>query len=161
MPRVLAYLITWGTYGTRLHGDKRGTVDRANNEYGQPILRSDPQRLQEERDRLKFPPIVLTAQQCGFAEDAIPSICEQGRWSLHARAAAPDHVHVVLTSPFDPTTIRRLLKRWLGQSLSGKWPLADARTWWAEGGSIKWIHDEDYLHNAIRYVERQRIHQMQ
>jgi hypothetical protein len=27
----LAYHITWGTYGTRLHGDERGTVDRSAN----------------------------------------------------------------------------------------------------------------------------------
>ena len=26
----------WGTYGTRLHGDARGTVDREHNEYGTP-----------------------------------------------------------------------------------------------------------------------------
>jgi hypothetical protein len=36
--RPLAYHITWGTYGTRLHGDKRGTVDRENNAFGTPVL---------------------------------------------------------------------------------------------------------------------------
>src|SRR5438876_12296826 len=35
---LLAYHITWGTYGTRLHGDPRKTVDRQHNAYGEPIL---------------------------------------------------------------------------------------------------------------------------
>ena len=34
----LAYLLTFTCYGTRLHGDTRGTVDRNNNRYGMPFL---------------------------------------------------------------------------------------------------------------------------
>jgi hypothetical protein len=30
----LAYFITFRAYGTWLHGDKRGSVDRHNNRYG-------------------------------------------------------------------------------------------------------------------------------
>jgi hypothetical protein len=37
----LAYHITFGTYGTRLHGDERGTVERAHNVYGEPIVGMD------------------------------------------------------------------------------------------------------------------------
>src|SRR5882724_8374615 len=149
--RVLAYHITWGTYGTRLHGDPRGTVDRANNEYGTPVLGHDPDRLKREFENLKFPPVKFTIEQCMFAEDAIPAICERGHWKLHTCAAAPDHVHVVLSSEFNPETIRRLLKRWLGQELSTRWSLADGQTWWAEDGSIKWIYNDAYFGNAIGY----------
>jgi hypothetical protein len=39
--RPLAYHITFGTYGTRLHGDERGTVDRAMNKPGDPIIGAD------------------------------------------------------------------------------------------------------------------------
>ncbi len=39
--RPLAYHITWGTYGTRLHEDSRGTVDRENNSFGTPIVGPD------------------------------------------------------------------------------------------------------------------------
>jgi hypothetical protein len=37
----LAYHITFGTYGTRLHGDDRGTVDQAHNFYGDLIAEKD------------------------------------------------------------------------------------------------------------------------
>ena len=32
----LAYLITFRTYGTWLHGDARGSVDREHNVFGTP-----------------------------------------------------------------------------------------------------------------------------
>lgn len=157
MPRVLAYHITWGTYGTRLHGDPRGTVDRAHNEYGEPVLGYDPVRVEQEYENLKFAPVRLTTEQCMFAEDIIPEICVRGKWKLHTCAAAPDHVHVVLSSTFHPEVIRKLLKRWLGQELSKNWPLPDGQSWWAEDGSTKWIFDDKYFRNAIGYVSRQRI----
>src|SRR2546421_11369035 len=54
MSRPLAYHITWGTYGTRLHGDGRGTVDREHNEYGTPVLGPDPER---QRRRIRAPQV--------------------------------------------------------------------------------------------------------
>ncbi|HET6249213.1 MAG TPA: hypothetical protein VFE47_16075 [Tepidisphaeraceae bacterium] len=99
----------------------------------------------------------LAKDQCIFAEDVIPSICDRGHWTFHTCAGAPDHIHVVLTSEFDPETIRKLLKRWLGQELSARWPLREGQSWWAEGGSTKWINDQPYFENATGYVARQRI----
>ena len=156
MPKPLGYHITWGVYGRRLHGDRRGTVDRDHNEYGTPVVGPDPQREQTERERLKYPPIELTIEQRLFIEDVMPTICERGHWLYLTCAAGPDHVHVVLESPFDPEIIRRLLKRWLGHELSQKWPLRDGQTWWAECGSIRWLTDQSYRENAISYVHRQR-----
>lgn len=162
MPRPLAYHITWGTYGTRLHGDlhgdARGTVDRNHNQPGTPVLGPDPEREAEEIEFRKFPPVELTKEQRLFIESALPEICQRGHWELFTRAAGPDHVHVVLRSTFDPEVIRRLLKRWVGEALSEKWPQEPGRTWWAEGGSIKWVMDRPYLANATGYVRRQQTH---
>jgi hypothetical protein len=157
--KLLAFHITWGTYGTRLHGDRRGTVDRKHNEYGQPVLRFDEHRWEQERSNLKFPAVIFTRPQMLLIESLLPDICAQGGWTHRTGAAGPDHVHVILTSKHDPETIRRLFKRWLGQELSKR---CDARptgaTWWAECGSIRWIFEEDgdYFDNATRYVQRQR-----
>ena len=156
MPRPLAYHITWGTYGTRLHGDARGTVDRDHNEYGTPVLGPDPERQRIEQQRLKFPPVVLTTDERQFVESTVPDVCRRGHWDYVESAAGPDHVHTVLSSPFDPETIRRLLKRWIGQTLSDRRPLPPGATWWAEDGSIRWISDHWYLGNAAYYVRRQR-----
>lgn len=153
---VLAYHITWGTYGTRLHGDPRGTVDRGHNEFGSPVLGFDEDRWEREKENLNFAPVVLTREQMRLIESLLPAICERGFWKLIACAAGPDHVHVILQSEHDPETIRRLMKRWLGQELSRIDPLPDGATWWAECGSIRWIDNERYLKNATDYVTRQR-----
>src|SRR5215213_5254064 len=156
MRRPLAYHITWGTYGTRLHGDARGTVDREHNEFGTPVLGPDSERQREERGRLKFPPITLERDERLSIEATLPSICERGQWTYVEGAAGPDHVHVILSSPFNPETIRILLKRWIGQALSKLRPLPDGATWWAEDGSIRWIDNARYYENAVRYVHCQR-----
>lgn len=59
---------------------------------------------------------------------------------------------MILASEHDPRIIRRLFKRWLGESLSEKYPLPDGATWWAECGSIRWITDDAYYANALRYA---------
>lgn len=52
----LAYLITFNTYGSWLHGDRRGSVDRFHNRYGTPRVAANPLRESYERGLLKHPP---------------------------------------------------------------------------------------------------------
>jgi hypothetical protein len=154
--KVLAYHITWGTYGTRLHGDPRGTVDRTHNEYKSPILKFDEHRWEEEKSKLKYPPVRFDLDKRITVESMIPDICARGFWNFHTCAAGKDHVHVILNSPNNPETIRQLLKRWLGQEFTKKYQLTNLGTWWAECGSIRWINDEAYLRAATKYITEQR-----
>jgi hypothetical protein len=152
----LAYHITFGTYGTRLHGDERGTVDRSMNKPGDPIIgrADDWQRM--ERNRLRFEPRVFTFDQMILVESLIPAGGERGGWRLHTCAAGPDHVHNVLGADADGDAVRKWLKRWLGQSLAQHIALQDGEIFWAECGSVKWIWEQDYLARAIGYVSGQR-----
>src|SRR5688500_5605251 len=93
--RPLAYHITVGTYGTRLHGDERGTIDRSMNEPGDPIIGADNGWHFLEENRLNFTPRVLTQEQMMTVEALIPRVCVRGGWDLHTCAAGPDHVHVI------------------------------------------------------------------
>jgi hypothetical protein len=61
MPDPIAYFITFATYGTRLHGDERGTVDRTNNHYDTPYLPHDEIKRAKRRDDLKDAPLLLDA----------------------------------------------------------------------------------------------------
>jgi hypothetical protein len=154
--RPLAYHITFGTYGTRLHGDARGTIDRRMNQYGDPIVGSDRSWWHQERARLKFPPVEMSPEKMRYAESVLPSICERGGWGYHVGAAGPDHVHSLLTAEADGDAVRMWFKRWLGEALSSQWRLPDGATWWAEGGSVKWVWTDDYLDDVFNYVDGQR-----
>jgi len=152
----LAYHITFGTYGTRLHGDPRGTVDRRRNRPGDPIVGRNEAWQRMEASRLSHPPILLTVPQRVYAERAVISICQRGRWTYKEAACGPDHVHVLLSARRDGKAIRRWLKRWLGEALSARWPLRVGQSWWATGGSVKWIWDAGYLERVTQYVGSQR-----
>jgi len=152
----IAYHITFGTYGTRLHGDDRGTIDRKMNKPGEPIVGSNPDWWESERDRLNFPPVQLNAEQMRFAESTLPSICARGGWTLHTCAAAPDHLHVVLSTRSDGAAVRKWMKRWLGEAMSEHWPLPGQSAWWAEGGSVRWVWTQEYFDDVKAYVHRQR-----
>lgn len=56
----LAYFITFRAYGTWLHGDERGSVDRFHNTFGSPRLRPNPLRRNYECRMLKRPPVYLS-----------------------------------------------------------------------------------------------------
>ena len=118
MDLPFAYHITFGTYGTRLHGDDRGSADRAHNAPGEPFLGPDVKRRKRETRLLHSEPIIFTSTQQRFIETAVPGVCKRGDWGYHIAAAGPDHVHVLVSTDADPKVVRRLLKRWLGQRLS-------------------------------------------
>ena len=150
--------ITFGTYGTRLHGDDRPTVDREHNEFCTPYVAEDSVRWVAERHRMVAPPVLLTREQRLFVAATIPALCERGRWEYLTCAAAPNHVHVLLGA--DPRVhgkrIRPWLKRWLTAALDSRWQAAkrlDGMSWWAEGGSNRAVKTRDYIEDATRYIK--------
>jgi REP element-mobilizing transposase RayT len=143
--RPLAYHITFGTCGTRLHGDDRGTIDRSLNEPPDPIIGANDGWHFLEENRLNFPPRVFTREEMVAVESLIPEVCVRGGWELHTCAAGPDHVHVVMAGDADGNEIRKWLKRWLGQELAKHYPLKPGETFWAECGSVKWVWTDGYF----------------
>jgi hypothetical protein len=154
-PPFTAWHITFGTYGTRLHGAKAPTVDKQHNQRPEPFLSPNSLRAASDRDRMKFPAVFLTLQQRHFVESHLPLICKRGGWQYRNCTAASDHVHLLcdVVPEVHGEKVRRLLKRWLGQGLSERWPLPDGATWWAEEGSNIAIGDERYLNNCFAYIE--------
>jgi REP element-mobilizing transposase RayT len=157
-PARTTWHITFGTYGTRLHGGERPSVDKWHNQLEEPFVEPNTAREQSARGRMKFAPRYLTAEQRSFTESALPAICQRGGWTYRTCAAAPDHVHLLcdVVPAVHGEKVRRLVKRRLNQALSERWPLADGATWWAEEGSNVAVRDEAYLNNAYKYIVRQR-----
>jgi REP element-mobilizing transposase RayT len=160
MPRTVWH-ITFTTYGARLHGDDRPTVDRDHNTFGTPYLEPDPERNRIEHIAMNEFPVVFTREQQRFVEDAIPIICLRGGWDYIMCAAGPDHVHTLLgvDSEFHGKQVRPLLKRWLTQTLDSRWTVPkrlDGMSWWGECGSTKAVKDNEYFGNVYAYIWRQR-----
>ena len=105
---------------------------------------------------MRFPPVLLTREQRLYVEAAVPGVCQRGGWSLHVTACQADHVHTLLSAQRPGRQIRKWLKYWLGEEISGRWPTVPGQTWWAEGGSVKWVWDRAYFETAFKYIQDQR-----
>jgi hypothetical protein len=56
---LLGYFISFSTYGSRVRGDARGSVDRRFNSPGEPFILANPMREDSQRDMLALPPFRL------------------------------------------------------------------------------------------------------
>ena len=61
----LAYLITFHTYGSWLHGDAKGSVDREHSRYGGAFAPSDADRLVAMKSRMKAGATTLSVTNAG------------------------------------------------------------------------------------------------
>jgi hypothetical protein len=93
----LAYLITFRCYGTWLHGDDRGSVDREHNRYKAPYALANQNRNQHNRNLLKSEPVVLDAARRASTENAIRETCKYRKWALQAVSVRTNHAHVVVS----------------------------------------------------------------
>jgi len=154
VPAPLAYFLTWTCYGSWLHGDERGSVDREHNVAGTPYLPPDPSRRQSDTQRLKHPPVTLSDAARRVVEQAIREHCRLRGWSLLAVNVRGNHVHVVVVCPAEVPPERALgqFKAWATRRLRQA-RLVDARARvWTHHGSTRWINDTRSLNRAISYV---------
>ena len=161
-PSRTTWHITFGTYGTRLHGGDLPTVERNANLPGQPFLTMDHHRKEWIQGSMRDQPIRLTDEQRVFIEETLPRICEPGHWTYRIGAAPPppDNTHVHLLCDADPSIhgkqIRQWLKRWLTEAMNHRWKRSSRTPWWAEAGSTKPVKNDQYLNHAFEYIRRQR-----
>lgn len=93
----LAYLITFRCYGTWLHGDERGSVDRFHNKYESPYISPNKKWHKFNTKQLKTEIVILNAKQRQSVENAIREVCEVRRWLLRAVNIRTNHVHTVVS----------------------------------------------------------------
>ena len=94
----LAYFISFRTYGTWLHGDKRGSIDRFHNAYRSPYVSQNASWLHYNKQRLKAAPLILKARQRRSIERAIRETCDIRSWLLQALNVRTNHVHTVVSA---------------------------------------------------------------
>src|ERR1043165_2637674 len=92
----VGYLLTFRCYGTWLHGDERGSVDRNHRRYGTLLLPASPQRASRNRGLLKQPPLYLNARQRSVVKDSVRDTCDMRRWMLWELNVRTNHVHAVI-----------------------------------------------------------------
>ena len=152
MSDPLGYFITFRTYGTWLHGDKRGSVDREHNAYGKPLLAPNRALEAAQATRMHGSPVELAASHRAAVGDAIRDVCAFRGWTLWALNVRTNHVHVVVSAPDRPEAVLHALKANASRVLRER-ALETANTRiWSRHGSTRYLWKDGELRDACRYV---------
>jgi REP element-mobilizing transposase RayT len=143
------YFITFSCYGTRLHGDESGTVDRRNNTFGHPGLKPSPARAETEEEFMRYSPYEMNEEQRSRVLSAIREVCSHRTWTLLAAHIRSTHVHAIVEAETEPEEIMNTFKRYASRKLNAR---DGNRKRWSRHGSTRWLWNDQDVHDAIKYV---------
>ena len=106
----LAYFISFRSYGTWLHGDLRGSIDRFHNRYGDPYLPPNEGWQHHNHKQLKTDPFTLGPREQGAVQKAIRETCSIRKWDLQAFNVRTNHVHTIVTANRKPSLVLNAFK---------------------------------------------------
>jgi len=147
MQRTLATMLTMTTYGTWLRGDKRGWTDDGIVFPADPVLEAN------DRERMKHPPFVFTANDLIRVGQSIGDSLI-GRLSQRILALTVQiwHVHFVVAATSSPISdIVKCAKD------AARYALRPGRLIWTDGYDKRFCFDEEYAFARIAYVERHNL----
>ncbi|HKP69211.1 MAG TPA: transposase [Pyrinomonadaceae bacterium] len=153
----LAFFISFRCYGTWLHGDDRGSVDRHHNDYGAPRIPRNDTWKRIEGGLTKHPPVRLDGARRKAVKDAIRETCEKRNWYLWAMNVRTNHGHAVITAAGrNPDLVLNALKANATRKMRecGCWPHEYSP--WAEKGSKRRLWNEQSIARAIDYVNNRQ-----
>jgi REP element-mobilizing transposase RayT len=149
----LGYLITFRCYGTWLHGDERGSIDRFHNRYKSPYLARSDRRRDLNLKQMRSEPLVLDTKQRQSVDLAVREVCVNREWLLHALNVRTNHVHTVVSiGSIKPDRVLNAFKAYATRRmrLDGNW--TESHSPWADKGSQRYLWTEQSLALAIDYV---------
>ena len=148
----LAYLITFTTYGTWLHGDARGSVVKEHNIPGTPWQAEHDGLNRGESESLKHPPFTFEIQQRQVVRDTVAEVCRHRAWWLHACNVRTNHIHLVVTADAPPEKVMGDLKSYITRRLREANLISQETHVWTRHGSTRYLNEERSVEAAVRYV---------
>jgi hypothetical protein len=148
----LAYLITFTCYGTRLHGDPDGSIDRLHNTYDMPRLTGNPSRVRANLARMSEAPYRLDQVSRRVVLEAIQSACSEKEWDLIAAHVRTTHNHTVVGAACEPNVIRGAIKSNATRQLNRAGCDAGRKHRWTPKGSVRYLWKRNQVAAAVEYV---------
>ena len=149
----LAYLITFRTHGTWLHGDARGSVERhGRNVYGSERIGLDPMFSVKMDENLAVEPFLLDRLRRGCVERAIRSVCAIRNYGLSAINVRTNHAHIVASAGTGPNIMMSAFKANATRELREAGLAEVGQKVWSRGGSTRYLWKEHHLERAIEYT---------
>jgi REP element-mobilizing transposase RayT len=173
--RILAFHLVFGAYGFWLPNDPRGSWSiyvgsRELHVFGDATKtaarrsvahdRHDHEQRLAAKRALKFRPVQLTGVQARAVARGIAAAVDESKFTVFACSVMPDHAHLVVAWHQRP--VRRIvshLKARATQRLREEQLWTDEeRPVWAKGSWSVFLHSNEDVRRAIRYVEQNPVH---
>ncbi len=149
----LAYLLTWTTHGTWLHGDRRGSADHTGaHQHGRPYIPHQPNRVAFERAEMVADPVLLDQPRRTIVEQTICDHLDFRKWQLLALHVRTNHIHLVAAAPVPPEKIMDQCKAWCTRRLREADLASQHAKVWTRHGSTRYLFTQDAVNRAIHYV---------
>jgi hypothetical protein len=145
---VIAYMLTWTTYGTWVQGDRRGWVRDGT------VCRANPALEDANRRQMKNKPVTLTKVQRMSARRAIVEEATKLNQRMFALVVCNNHVHIVAQNIDLPigqvashykNAVRLTLQ---GEGFQGKL--------WTRGFDKRYCMNKEELAEKVAYVRNHR-----
>ena len=150
MEYPLAYHITFTTYGTWLHGDKRGSVDKRHNRYCSAFVSPNAELHKKEQANLKNPSVILNKNVREVVLKAVLRVCDLRGWVPQAVHVRSNHIHIVVSGNAKPERMMRDFKAYATRTIkSSDDNRKFIRKYWSRHGSTKYLWTKENLASAI------------
>ena len=148
----IAYLITFRTFGTWLHGDEKGAYGRRNS-----VVRSkyvEPNRPLKEamHTEMKQKPLILSPLARSVVEAAIREVCETRGYGIPALNVRSNHAHAVVKKAVKPEKIVNDFKTYATRRLREARLIGPDTKVWSRGSSTRYLWKPAHVDAAIDYV---------
>ncbi len=149
----LAYLITFRCYGTWLHGDERGSIDRFHNQYNSPYLSPHENLRKDMQQNLRGEIVTLNITQREAVESALREVCEVRNWLLHASNVRTNHIHLVVNiGAAKPERALNDFKSYATRKMRQNRYWLKSLSPWSDKGSTRYLWNAQSLDRAVDYV---------
>jgi REP element-mobilizing transposase RayT len=143
----LAYLITFTTYGTWLHGDERGSIWCKE---GVHLIKAEPRLQQYQQHLLTEPPFLLESQSRKIILQAILEVVKHRQWCMPAIHLRTNHIHFVIRAHCRPEKIMTDFKAYATRALRKEGFFRNK--FWTHHGSTRYLFSDAKIKEAIHYV---------
>lgn len=148
----LAYLLTFRTYGTWLHGDERTSVRDGWNRYGHPRYQANASLERWMAEEMNQSSVLLNPEMRSVVEEAIRELCKQRGFLLKAVNVRTNHAHSVVSSPQKPERIVDALKAHATKRLRESGLIGPDVRIWSRGRSRRYLWKPRHVDAAIEYT---------
>ena len=144
----VAYFITFSTYGTRLHGDSRGTVFQHRKK--KKLIGHEPKLQSYKSALMRYPEVNFDKLQRKIVLDTIIQHCRFKSWKIFALHVRSNHVHILVNAGTGPEKVMNQLKSWSTRKL--RQAGYNFEKTWTRHGSTVFVFKSEKLRQKVRYI---------